>query len=844
MFINSLLLNNYKYFKLSDIMSFDWHTIGKVSNIQGKNGSGKSSLLREALPTPSVRTSFLKNGKCAMTLTHDDINYEITSDFSLKDGAHSFIKGTEELNISGKTGIQQELIETHLGLTPTTCKLLTIGYQFTQMTPSVRKGLLSTLNPMNMALVLEKHKEVASKLRACKNNLSLLYKRKDEIENQMLKPEVLAEILRNKQILEDQKSLLTLWQYTLTTHLEKIKKIDVKNGDVDLDIIQRDITQINLHSVNYHAIDRQDYEQYRVNLSSKISGLSAKIHELQKSIVETVNELEKYEKYLQDTPSDEIVSLLEEKIKEVEAYIADFFIPEGYDPLTETEITEISGRLNEISDLLSTFITDNTLGVEITKTTDQMAHELEQLRDSYTYHDSQVQSIERELNGIEQRISTNTIPIPDNCPTDTCQLYKHHFETIDADTARKEKLVDKLISAKREKEKIQSTAMKLKAVYEVAKSFDDRYHRFIRITTQELSGLSSMIRDIDVSMFNNQPMHILNLIKERIDISRNFHRRKKAQDELQDLQKKILETSNENKPSLDLLKDLINTNRKALDSKRSIHSQLSTELAVYRGQADTLNRYINDVETIKEYQEYLKKHLYKQELDQSIIYYEKLLVAICEIINRIDEELYELKETSKGQEQLQDRLNEEILHLIKEIEHEFKRYSILEAALSPSIGLPHKYMTGFLNSIIKNANIFISKVFTYPFYIHKLDIGQPLNYKFKVKVGDETVPDISECSAGQKDMINLAMNLALILQLKLNHYPVFIDEADKTLDEIHKQELLNLFAYLIENGIIQQLFIVNHHAAMTGINGDNVVLGDTNTLNVENFNEFIKITKY
>ena len=61
-----------------------------------------------------------------------------------------------------------------------------------------RRSLLLSLNPVDLSLVIEKHKYVQSKIRDYKANLKHLYTRKQELESAMLSKEVLEEISQDE----------------------------------------------------------------------------------------------------------------------------------------------------------------------------------------------------------------------------------------------------------------------------------------------------------------------------------------------------------------------------------------------------------------------------------------------------------------------------------------------------------------------------------------------------------------------------------------------------------------------------------------------------------------------
>ncbi|MDR2409991.1 MAG: hypothetical protein LBE13_18020, partial [Bacteroidales bacterium] len=142
----------------------------------------------------------------------------------------------------------------------------------------------------------------------------------------------------------------------------------------------------------------------------------------------------------------------------------------------------------------------------------------------------------------------------------------------------------------------------------------------------------------------------------------------------------------------------------------------------------------------------------------------------------------------------------------------YNNFFIIEKALSPVSGIPCKLIQNFLNQIINNVNFFISKVWSYPFQLLPLDDKQ-LDFQFSYLIGDEIVSDISKGSEAQKVMIDFAFTLAILVLKGWTNYPLFLDEIDKSFDETHKNHILELLEYLLNERIISQLFIVGHHNA-------------------------------
>ena len=111
MYINSIELVGFEPMRHGGVSSFkaDWPTT--VNVLLGLNGCGKSSLLRELSPYPAKRPDYETNGKKILCLSHEGSQYKLTSDFTNRQKPHSFIRDDTELNLSGTTEVQQDLVE-------------------------------------------------------------------------------------------------------------------------------------------------------------------------------------------------------------------------------------------------------------------------------------------------------------------------------------------------------------------------------------------------------------------------------------------------------------------------------------------------------------------------------------------------------------------------------------------------------------------------------------------------------------------------------------------------------------------------------------------------------------
>ena len=189
--------------------------LSHVTVISGENACGKSSLLRAISPYPSISTEFEKGGYKKLIYDHAGSIYEISSDFRKSTGAHSFIKDGVELNESGTTDVQNNLVMEHLHYDDVVEKLVTGKFKICDMSKVDRRVLFMETYPSSMGFILDYYKQVSSRLRAINNNIKMLMQRKISLEQQLVSPVILSDYKKERDDLVNAVSKLDLDIYTV-----------------------------------------------------------------------------------------------------------------------------------------------------------------------------------------------------------------------------------------------------------------------------------------------------------------------------------------------------------------------------------------------------------------------------------------------------------------------------------------------------------------------------------------------------------------------------------------------------------------------------------------------------
>ena len=148
-------------------------------------------------------------------------------------------------------------------------------------------------------------------------------------------------------------------------------------------------------------------------------------------------------------------------------------------------------------------------------------------------------------------------------------------------------------------------------------------------------------------------------------------------------------------------------------------------------------------------------------------------------------------------------------------------------------------MINYINTMVEIANDYIASVFTYELTLTKLPQDSRLDYRLPMVVSGIPLADITLGSKAQREIINLALHLAIRKVSQLENYPISLDEVGASFDNTHKHRLLDLLSYLIDGDKVSQMFLVNHHAAVhEGLsNGQTLILNTANVVAPQVYNE-------
>lgn len=765
----------------------------KLTLITGINGSGKSSLLSELTPYPANKSDLSKNGYKKITIQHTGKTYVLKNYVAEKESGYSFIVDDIELNTSGLLTMQKSLIESHFGLSQDMFDILLGKVNFTSLNKQQRKKLISQITHVDVDALIEKYE-------AIKEDIKLR-----ELEIKQLRQRIVIE--EGKLIDADKKAALDEEHGKLIRFIDKLletrdylmqyKAVDKVDDNTFISFMTRYKEFVRKHKIVIESYGKADVRMLIENESRLISSLQTKIehlyskleelHQLKKKIDAVKNSSKEALESERSRISDELENLkrvmLDSKIVTIDLVSQQQI---------ETTLHQIYYPIKELMDILPDNPNKELYNKELA---DKNEQELKALQDKRHILETQLEAHRSEFLYLEKK-STEGHTV---CPM--C----HHGWIPEYDESRHKAIKDLIPKLEQELNEIKDKIKSCESYFQDYRNYVGIFSRYRAILQQHPMVKEFFIAlEAKQTLFDN-PRIVPTLYSETIERELQILRRyREASDKLKSLEEdllKIHETSEVDKSSIDL--------------KIRNEEEL---LSLYRYEKKLYEDYLADlrnIETILEHHEKIKAkiaHLTdlkkKSNLDQ----------LVQEYISVIDNELRSSKirlteiETLLRDHQYVITIVENCRADLEKKEKELKLVSLIEKEFNPKTGLISQVISYFINSILVNMNNIISSIWSYDMKIVPYDLeNDVLDYSFKVRVEDKLdISDISMVSSGMKEIINLAFKLTIMKLLKLEHFPLYIDEYGVNLDKEHRAKIHHLIMRLIKSGEYSRVFLINH----------------------------------
>lgn len=854
--ILSIELERFRPMMHGGITYFKGDVASLLTTILAQNGVGKSSLLRELSPYPAARPDYDTDGKKVITVSHEHSHYVLTSDFSNRQKAHSFVRDGVEENLSGATETQKDLVEHYFGLSQVIWDLMNQKYRISRMKPQERKSLLMTIHPSNLLFLQDHHKNVLSQLRAFTANIKLMQERHVAIKSKLLNEQHIAKHRQTKLDLEQYNILLDQVLFCIDQNSQMyydsedysrytgIKDIDPNAVAASFASLLRKAQYIKVAYPELHHVGN-DIESVMKEYTSYIAQAQLLMETHEQHATYLKSELDQFQS-LWGSQSEES---LEELIARAE------YLKAKRDSLTTSPEIPVVDTItlqtleNEDHPMLNEWIlTFKTMGVDAwpdEKIRDQQAKISESTLKLHSLGMMLGELTERLDQIANRRLQESKYSYPSACVAQ-CEMKQALINLLAHTDAEVQDLQNKQKRTVEEydREMLVKTSLEKDLVgplsgVPVIKKIEDL------ILKQAYENYLLGNKPLH-SVLNENPHSILYRTIQLINNSKTFHERSEVEKDYLILSAKINALEKAHIPSKEvLMKTLQEKQSKHADTLEKIDS-VDRSLRTKQAQYTHLLEFRDLLQKVTTASDNFTKYYKYKCIEQHLAFNKMLRGEYVQQKTWIQEQLRAIDITLKEQDGLLTRLNDEVLPTLAMLTKKRETWSIVASALSPTDGgIPHVFLVRFINAIVAIANQYIKTVWAYDMSIDLLSEEKSLDFDFAFTIYKHAhINDIGKASDGQKAIIDLALNLAIIQYRQYGlQYPIKYDEVDSALSEHHRAKLIDLINTISRKGIVHQIFLVNQYASLYSGFTDNKfwVIHSEGILLPQTYNEHVEI---
>lgn len=820
-------LNHYKRMPLTQGNHFSMIINNPIQMLLGTNGSGKSSLVKELTPYPPNPNDYSKQGSKIVKIEHNNKLYTLKTVFA-PSTKHSFIVDDENLNDGGTATVQKDLIKQHFNFSSEINELLHDDELFTNMSPSRRKEWFISLCETDYSYAIKQYNKLKEKQRDCLGALKLAKKRLTSETEKTLKTE--EETKLHREVTELHELLSHLLEYrkpvehdtdTLDMAVDKLHS-QVYRAAVDLQGILFNDTPYSTYSLDQLQILQTRIQQH-------LSTLNAFLDEYTKQYnnnLDKIKILQQAEQNTIDTLQAQLQSLQSQKATLLDKV---FITLHSKSTVAYDSFTNVKSLLTEICTTIPSN-KDRRFSNESIRTAKQTLSELQIKKQTALEYISNKQA---QLKHLLSHKETQLI---------SCVKCNHKFSLVYNEETCNE-LESTIQVAQSKLDNINKEISITQAFIDECLEYSALYRQYIQITTSHpvLNPYWDYVKENNI---------ITDSPKSAIHLFNQFEQDLKLHTSIEYLDDKIRKCDallgSLRDVGTESLQGLIEANKQLYTSVGATTDKISSKSL----KLNLVNRLIQRKKTI----EGLRTSIVGL-LDAHTTYTKDYIEtmrreALNTLIRQLQSELG-AKEHILHLASNQKSIIKNIEDQITELEIDKEALTILINQLSPTDGLIAQGLLGFIRSFVNQMNVFIENVWAYPMTIMSCDIQDneslDLDYKFPVKKGtddsDQPTPDVSKCSNGMKEIINLSFKITAMKYLDLLHTPLYLDEFGAAMDNGHKNEVISLIKAFNEQKTFSQIFIVSHDVTQYNSlpNSEVCVLCDTNIITPQKYNEHVTI---
>lgn len=747
---------------------------------------------------PAVKDNYRKGGSKKIVISHNACMYVLVSDFSI-DRPHSFVVDGTELNDGGTVTVQKELVKEHFGITLEIHELLMGVERFSTMSPSRRREIITKLCTVDYGYAISLYKRVQEHVGVTNGALKHAKKRlANEVTKAMDAEEAKAIRQRISELTRESQSMYMLRE----VHTKPLSEITGTMHSLHDQIAQlcndyRSIRRILKNNCYFSPEELQeDLNSIQVEIGTLQNNYNELSEEFMKLSAETVEG--------EEMDTEELLAL-RQKISDTK---------EQSNRLLGTCSTGVvfmrpklaMDAMESVYDLMTDALSQLPLNESGQFSPERMSQISEQVRlreVNISDLNAQLDKVMHELARLDALLAGDK----HECPKCNHSWVNGYSEIAHEGVRRKQKELGERISE--HKRHLETDRIRLQEQNEY---YNKRIHvhSIIRSCPELKPAWDALIGQ---GLINTSPQSAVTFL----DRVRSDIRQMCMAEDLKDIylsdMRRLEHAELAQSENFKLKKE----KQKELEKRLGyLTGAISLKQRAYENSALTLRR----VKTMHS----LVDKIRQAGSEMGDIQKQAVLSIkndlIDEALVQTHAELSSLN-TRIASVDSHERLVQDITSQIESLTKAENAAKLLQKTLSPVDGLIAEGMLGFIRQLVARMNLFIAQVWSYSMEVKDCSLEEDsaeLNYKFPVHMAEtgDTIPDVSRCSAGMVEMIDLAFRVAASQCLGLDNGPLTLDEFGKTFDEAHREAATRVIAQMMENLSYSQLFMVSHYESSWG----------------------------
>jgi len=799
----SLELKNYTRLYVSGIKHIIYTPETSFNIILGRNGSGKSSLVKEMFPNvDELKNDYGKGGYKILRLEHNSNKYVIS--YNRDNNKHSFIVNDEELNKQYIQKTQKILIEQHFKLNKHIYEMLLSTNNFTSMSVSERKRWFTDiLTTVDYDYALNLYNKTKVRLKELTSFMKLVQAKL--MKNSDLMKELTPEYIKG---LETEKEML----YKLVDHMLSMKSNEQQMQPVNINLLEQKVNELEHYmSKIEQGKNKEFYNREIFSLLKQRDDIRERSKKIQQQLSK-IDEL-KIDKGVSLKDLEEEKNSLLSKIKEL---------------LVRYDVNDIDELILETSSYRNSYNSLLMKAESIQPLVSYHSTDVSKLRDLLKHKEGKLSLLSEQFIKLDKEfmLLSSFKEQPDvTCPS-CSNIFKPNF-----DNGKYIKLKEEISKIYKEKEKITEEYETIK--FQLEQTLD--LNNTLDSLTDELDSCCKHMKKRLEPLITE---HIVSIFSSTLAVLPDYNELLSLRDKLAELDSKINVYKKLSSEKLDFIanrkKELIDEHISNIHKIESINNTIDSYKLKLK-QLDTIISLQTDISSLIRRQHKYKLNVREVEFNR---YINNVVLELKRDITDIETKLLEFDRLKSNSEELELEL--------KEYEIKLKSVKELEKLLSPTKGLIGESINTTMNSILNRMNEIINKVWSYEIDILPCDINESdLTFRFPVNINSaKIIPDISKGSSSIKDIIDLAFKITAMEFLELLDYPLILDELGSTFSVSHRVSVYD-FVDELSKGYFNQVFMISHFDDMFGRfkNTDVIVLDNDGINFTGTHNKIIEIKR-